>query len=330
MKTFKVGIDNYGLNPLKLDPLDILKWAKKNHADGVQFSGLEAHQYQKIDRAYLHDLKEYAASENLYIEWGGAQHIPRVMTSWSKKEISEVNKQAAKEARVLGIRIIRSCSGGLMRWDPKSPSTETLVMETANFLRSQKQMLKDNNAILAIETHFEFTTFELLNIFERCHAEPGDYLGICLDTMNLLTMLEDPLQATLRILPWVVATHLKDGALLLNQGGLVSFPTEIGQGSLPLKNILDLLSQTPQPINLSIEDHGGSFTIPIFDKAFLEKFPDLSVTELTDLLNIVAYTRKLREENRCQITQREIWPEICESRIIKNIETLKNIISKGS
>jgi hypothetical protein len=33
--------------------------------------------------------------------------------------------------------------------------------------------------------------------------------------MNVLTMLEDPSEAAGRVLPWVVTTHIKDGAVLL-------------------------------------------------------------------------------------------------------------------
>ena len=47
----------------------------------------------------------------------------------------------------------------------------------------------DHGVTLAIETHFEFTSFELVRLMERCDAEPGDYLGVCLDTMNLLTAI---------------------------------------------------------------------------------------------------------------------------------------------
>lgn len=228
MKTCRIGIDSYGLYPLELAPPETLHWAKTNGAEGVQFSGLTHEETEKIDTAYLKDLAQYALFNNLYIEWGGGQHIPFDTTTWAKKDIFRINRKAAEEAAVLGTRIVRSCSGGLMRWQPESPMTETLLVETANNLRSQRQMLKDHNIILAIETHFEFSTHELIRLFDRCEAEPGDYLGICLDTMNLLTMLEEPVSATGRILPWVVSTHIKDGALLLTSEGLITFPTEIG------------------------------------------------------------------------------------------------------
>lgn len=326
MKKLRVGIDNYGLLPLHMEPIEVLKWAKERGAEGVQFSGLEPEVKRRIDKAYLRDLKQFAASENLYLEWGGAQHIPRDMTSWNKKDIFAINKKAAEEAVVLGTRIIRSCSGGLMRWNSSSPSTETLLAETAEFLLSQKQMLKDHNVVLAIETHFEFTTYELLRIFERCEAEPGDFLGICLDTMNLLTMLEDPVQAAERILPWVTATHFKDGALLLTPDGIVTFPTEIGKGVINLQKICRHLAQLPVDVYLSIEDHGGQFSLSIFDPLFLSKFPDLSTQEFASLIRLARSTEELVRQGKCAITDREKWPEICERRMGNDIKNLKRIV----
>jgi sugar phosphate isomerase/epimerase len=186
-------------------------------------------------------------------------------------------------------------------------------------------MLKDHNVILAIETHFEFTTFELLRIFEMCEAEPGDYLGICLDTMNLLTMLEDPVSATERILPWVLSTHIKDGGLMLTDDGFLSFTTEISKGIVDLKKIIQRLNKLNKNINLSIEDHGGSFSIPVYDFSFLSKFPDLAVEEYAQLISFAIDSQRKLDKGECEIVERENWPEICEGRIIRNIQSLKKI-----
>lgn len=325
MKTLPIGIDNYGLEPLLLNPLAILEWAQKNGAEGVQFSGLTPEQKENIDNKYLKDLAQFAASHNLYLEWGGGQHIPFDMKTWKKKDIRKINRAAAQQAAVLGTRIIRSCSGGLMRWDPESPSTQTLLKEMAKSLKSQRQMLKDHNAILAIETHFEFTTHELLRLFKTCGAEPGDYLGICLDTMNLLTMLEDPVTATERILPWVVSTHIKDGAILLTSEGFVTFPAEIGKGVINFQKIIEGLVSLPHEVNLSIEDHGGRTHLPIFDPDFLSRFPDLTADEFSILVQLSQQTEGEFRTDRLDITEREEWPEICEGRLIRDIQTLKEL-----
>lgn len=322
MSDFKIGIDSYGLDPLQLSPMEVLKWAHRNGAEGVQFSGLAPEMRSKIDRYYLKDLKQYADSMNLYLEWGGFQHIPRDMSSWGRKEIFESNSEVAEEASTLGVRIVRSCSGGLMRWNPKNPETGILLKETADELRSQLQILRDHNVIMAIETHFEFTTFELLRMFEMCEVEPGDCIGICLDTMNLMTMLEHPLFATERVLPWIVSTHVKDGYVIFNDAGLITFPTEIGGGIVDFEGIVRLLKQIPAEINLNIEDHGGSFILPIKDISFVKGFPDADAVELLCLL----HQAEKAKGKGCSVTERSNWPEICEERMRSNISKLKSIL----
>jgi sugar phosphate isomerase/epimerase len=322
---FKVGVDNYSLFPLNLEPLEVLEWAKRNHADGVSFSGLPEGS-GKPDDEYLRSLKAFGKEHNLYIEWGGAQHIPRDMNSWSKKDLLQHNRNAAREAEILGTRIIRSCSGGLMRWNQANPSTGILLREVTETLKAQKQMLMDHNVILAMETHFEFTTFELVRIFEMCEAEPGEYLGICLDTMNLLVMLEDPVRATERILPWVVSTHIKDGAITLADRGLFTFTVETGKGIVNLKRIIELLDTLPVEVTLSIEDHGGEFTMPVYDPDFLAEFPNLEKEEFIKLIELVQLSQQKIVDGKISPLSRDDWRAICEKRVKEDIVALKKMI----
>lgn len=326
MKILRVGIDNYGLSLLGLKPLEVLRWAKDNGADGVHFSGLSPAEREGVDAAYLKDLAQYAESQNLYLEWGGGQHIPFDMETWKRKDIFEINRRAAEEAMILGTQVVRSCSGGLMRWNPANPGTETLLQEMVISLSSQRQMLKDHNVVLAIETHFEFTTHELVRLFGQCGAEPGEFLGICLDPMNVLTMLEDPMRATDRVLPWVVSTHIKDGAILLCPDGLVTFTAEIGKGVIALKHIAERIATLPAEVHLSVEDHGGSFTLPIFDARFLSQFPDLFLQEFVSLIHLANQSREKVEKGVLAITERQDWPEIGEERMKRDILALKKLL----
>lgn len=322
----RVGIDSYSILPLGLKPLEVLEWAREHGAEGVQFSGLSREEQAFVDDAYLKDMSGFAAEHGLYLEWGGGQHIPRDMQAWDPKDIVEVNRKAAGQASVLGTRVVRSCSGGLMRWDPESPSTELFLIEMAAALKAQAGMLRDHGVILALETHFEFTTFELLRLFDMCGAEPGDYLGVCLDTMNLLTMLEDPLSGTHRVLPWVVCTHVKDGGIRLTGEGMGTFPCEIGTGIVDLKGIIEFLRSLPHDVNLSIEDHGGEFTLPIFDTRFLSEFPDLTLEEFVDLCRLSRQTEERIESGALEMVSRQDWPNVCAERIRKDLEALKRLV----
>jgi sugar phosphate isomerase/epimerase len=329
VKRFRVGIDAYSLKPLGLSPFELLEWAIINRADGVQFSETNLPPSPTPDRALLEDLKSYASENGLYIEWGGGEHIPLDLATGRKKDIATINKKAAAEARLLGVDTVRSCSGGLMRWDKDSRPTEELLRVTAAALREQRAMLRDAGVVLAVETHFEFTSFELIRLFETAGAEPGGELGICLDTMNLLTMLEDPANATERLLPWVVTTHIKDGGLLLAPGGLVSFTAEAATGVVDFETILERLSTLPRTVHLSIEDHGGDFLIPVSDPEFLARFPDLTVVELAQLLGLASRSQSLKNERKLGPVPRERWPEICEQRVRRDLRAVRRIVEQG-
>jgi sugar phosphate isomerase/epimerase len=318
----RVGLDNYGLFPLDLSPLATLEWAAAHGADGVSFSGLTPEWEAKTDAAVLADLRAYAAGRGMYLEWGGARHVPRDMTTWASRDLLEENRRASRQAALLGTSIVRSCSGGLMRWNPANPPADVLLRETADALQRQAPMLRDFGVTLAIETHFEFTSFELLRLFDMCEAEPGGWLGICLDTMNLLTMIEHPVLATGRLLQWVVSTHMKDGGVLPSPDGLVTFPVPIGDGVIDLRAIIRGLDSLPTPVCLSVEDHGGSFSVPIHDEDFLSRFPDLTDAELQALLDLA---RASDAKTACHPTDRSDWPGLCESRMAGNLAALRAI-----
>jgi sugar phosphate isomerase/epimerase len=320
-----VGIDNYGLFPLDLSPLQTLEWAVAHGADGVAFSGLTAGWQQATDAAALADLKAYADAHGLYLEWGGASHIPRDMASWASRDVAGINRRAAGEAAALGARVVRSCSGGLMRWHNESPATEILLCETAEALQSQAPMLRDHGVVLAIETHFEFTSFELGRLMEMCDAEPGGWLGICLDTMNLLTMIEHPVWASERLLPWVVSTHIKDGGVLMGGDGLTTFPVPIGEGVIDLGTIVRMLDTLPWPVPLSVEDHAGSFLLPIHDAAFVDRFPDLRGAELSALIEM---SERTAGKPSCRPVERSVWPSICEARMAGDLDALRDLASR--
>jgi 3-oxoisoapionate decarboxylase len=325
MKRFKVGIDSYGLEFRRLTPFELLDWALMNDAEGVQFSGIDPALGLEVDKPFLEELGAYAAENNLYLEWGGGQHIPLDLASGKPRDIQAVNRKAAEEARILGVSVIRSCSGGLMRWTPDALPTETYLRLSAESLKGQLPMFRDLGVTLALETHFEFTTFEILRLFDMCGVAPGEGLGICLDTMNLLTMLEDPVPATRRVLPWIVATHIKDGGILLRDEGLVSFPVEAGEGIIDFAAIFDLLAAQPWRVNLSLEDHGGDFPIPIFDPVFLSGFPDLTAGELTSLLKLALLSAEAVRTGQIGVLNRKLWPRVGEARLKRGLRNIRRI-----
>jgi len=328
MKKFRVGFDNYCLFPKNLMPFEMVKWASENGAEGVAFSGYSDDLRENFTSSYLREVRQAADDSGLYLEWGNGQHVPMDLSAFGKKDIYLSNRKAVGEARALGVNIIRSCSGGLMRWKKDSPPTEMILKEAAYELKKEASLFRDNGIILAIETHFEFTTFELLRLFEMCETEPGDYLGICLDTMNLITMLEEPAAAAERILPWIVSTHIKDGGILYGENGITTFPAAIGEGVIDFATIINKIASLDKVICLSVEDHGGSFHLPVNEKWFKDRLPDTPVSEYNKLLEMADSTSEKMESSRLKITDREDWASICEERTRADIRNLKILRDK--
>jgi hypothetical protein len=95
-------------------------------------------------------------------------------------------------------------------------------------------------------------------------------------------------------------------------GGVVDFPS-----------ILRLLKSLSADVTLSVEDHAGSFLLPIFDAVFLSKFPDLTAGELSRLIRLSQMT----SDRPVNMADREQWPGICEQRIADDLAALKVIAS---
>jgi len=245
-------------------------------------------------------------------------------------EIAVEAYRMENEAAALGLTTVRSCSGGLLRWPADSVPIETYLREMTRALRAQRPLWTDLGLTLALEIHFEFTTFELVRLFEMCDAGPGGYLGICLDTMNLLTLLEDPLSATRRIRPWVVTTHIKDGGILEAPGGFRTFTAEAGRGVVDFPGILEEIARLERPVTLSIEDHGGDFVIPLDDPAFRAKLPDLAPGEEARLRSLAARTRDKMDREGLAVLDRADWPARCEERVRRDLSAIRTLAASGA
>jgi 3-oxoisoapionate decarboxylase len=322
MRPFKIGIDGRVLGPLGLSPFETLDWAIMNEADGVQFS---AGAGPSPDRSFLRELAQYADENRLYLEWGGAEYVPLDPVTGRPRDISSVNRDAAEQAHVLGVDTVRAAASGPKRWEKGAETADERFRLSARTLREQGPMLRDAGVTLALETGSAFTTYDLLRLFEMCGVRPGEHLGICLDTMNVLTLLEDPVEAAGRVLPWVVTTHIKDGAILLAEDGFIAFAAEAGTGVIDLETIIGRLGTLDRGVNLSLEDHAGGVPVPAFAPDFPAALPDLAATELLSILKLSMKGQRLLDEGGLSILEPERWAEHCERRLKRGLRALRRM-----
>ena len=322
MMSFRIGIDARTLGPLGLSPFEVLDWALMNEAEGVQFS---AGAGPSPDRSFLGELAQYAEENRLYLEWGGGEYDPIDPAAGRPRDIVAANRAAAEQAHALGVNVVRAAASGPPRWAKGSPAAKERLDLAARGLRELGPVLRDLGVTLALETQSVFTTFDLVRLFDMCGVRPGEYLGVCLDTMNVLTGLEDPAAAAERVLPWVVTTHIKDGAILLAEDGFVAFAAEAGTGAIDLEAITAKLGTLDRRIHLTLEDHAGGVSVPAFAPDFWAAFPDLAAKELLALVHLSMRSQRLLDEGGLSILEPDRWPEQCERRAKRGLRALRRI-----
>lgn len=165
---------------------------------------------------------------------------------------------------------------------------------TAKFLRKLAPVLRERGAVIAIETHEEITSVEILRLIE---AVGDDVMGVTLDLANVVVRGEDPLAATRRLAPFVRKTHFRDIVLFSAPGGLERQVRACGDGCIDWVEICATLRAAGSTPNLTIENAGGpdGNLIPIFDRGWQAAQPDIEVGEV---LTLVEHARRFEDDVR--------------------------------
>ncbi|MHB1004782.1 MAG: sugar phosphate isomerase/epimerase family protein [Chloroflexota bacterium] len=285
----KIGTDQYTIHHLTgLAGVGVLELARTHGLEGVQFLDIRRVS-PTLDAGQLREAGQYARQYDLYMEIGipcpnPHRAAPLGLQDGDGDLVLGLSRHLDIIARTcVGSRAVRCFIGGPGDRFKTAVPWEQQVRDTMAVVTRLRPQLRDLGLRLAFETHADITSFEAIRLVEELGL---DVAGICLDTGNLFIGVEDPLLATRRAAPYTVTTHIKDGILFFGDDGLVYNPRACGEGALPLRQIVEVLYQANPDLNLSIEDHGRLFAVPIFNDALLGSFPDLSAMELAHLVRV--------------------------------------------
>jgi sugar phosphate isomerase/epimerase len=318
----KIGLGQYTIHHLPLDACAVLDYAAERELAGVQF-GSPLQLSPTLDAGEIRTVREYADSRGLYLEMGIPCINPHQAAPHFRAEPDTFVEQLEaliRAAALAGVSSLRTFIGGQFRVlservarrmddlehdsaRPETPWSRQLADSTL-VLKRLAPAARELGLRLAVETHLDATSFQLLRIIEEVGA---DAVGICLDIANVMLRMEDPLEAARRLAPHVVMTHTKDAALLFHEEGLRWQCRPCGQGVVPFPALLELLAAHTPDLNLSIEDHAGLFELPIYDADWISTFTDLTTAELALLL------RRAWMSGRRLSSRRQEDPEVLET-----------------
>ena len=137
---------------------------------------------------------------------------------------------------------------------------------------------------LAIENHKDQRVEERVALLQSISSE---YVGACVDTGNSVALLEDPLETVRALAPWAHAVHLKDQALRAYEEGFLLGDIPLGQGCLPLAEMIAELRRQKPGIPMALElITRDPLRVPCLTDRYWATFPDLPARDLARTLRL--------------------------------------------
>ena len=232
----KLGFDSYSIRAFKWKAIQLLNYAAGLKLDTVQLSSLD--DYESLEPAYLQQVKDHAARAGIAIDAGIGCICPS-STSYNKKEGEPVEyvTRGLRVAHAVGSSVMR-CYMGTRNDRHTDVPLEAHMEDTVKVLRSVRAQALDLGVRIGVENHAgDMQAREVKDIIEEAGK---DFVGSCLDTGNPMWVAEDPFLTLETLAPYVVTSHVRDGAVFEHPRGAAAQWVALGDGSVDFARFVDL------------------------------------------------------------------------------------------
>lgn len=278
----KLGLDTYTVRGFRWNAFQLLDYAEKMRLDTIQ---LGSSNFESLDPDYVRKVKTRA--DQLKISIDAAIGCICATSSFWKKEEGDPTKYLLKGlqlAKGLGSTNLHVFLGGF----PERQGFERHVEETSRAMKSVRSQALDAQVKIAVENHGDFQARELKALVEETGR---DFVGVCLDSGNAVTVLEDPV-FTLEVLgPYVITTHIRDSIVYDHPRGAAYQWVALGDGTVDLKTFFAKYRELCPQAGVQLEILTGSppRVLPYLEPDFWKAF---AKTAAPDFARFVALTKK--------------------------------------
>jgi hypothetical protein len=117
-------------------------------------------------------------------------------------------------------------------------------------IRSILPLCEQLGVRLALENHEYETSAQVVDLVRSLDSR---WVGILIDTGNMMMVWEDPVAAVAAMAPWAVSTHFKDHAVIMEDGEPRVAGVPLGRGSIDLPACYRILAEETALERLSVE-----------------------------------------------------------------------------
>ncbi|MGA2739668.1 MAG: TIM barrel protein [Bryobacteraceae bacterium] len=254
------------------DTLEFLEHASALGAGGIQMP------LTSRDPDYIRKFRARAEELGMYYE--AITALPKA----GDTAAFDSTVAAAKQAGALAIRV--NCLPGrryenftnLADWDQA-------VAQSHQNIDAAVRIVEKHQVPLAIENHKDWTADEMAALMK---AKSSRWLGVCLDTGNNISLLDDPMDTVETLAPYAICSHVKDMGVAPYPDGFLLSEMPLGEGMLDMRRIVDTIRRARPGTRLTLEMiTRDPLKVPCLTDAYWATFPQRNGLYLARTLRMV-------------------------------------------
>jgi sugar phosphate isomerase/epimerase len=206
---------------------------------------------ENLDGSYLQEVGAAARERGLYLEYNFSMDL-----AGRGIGIQHDLDEAIATARALGADIVK-VGMDLKRPRPVSasrfhPDVMGQIKSFASRLKASAPAAEATGIKIAVENHCDSFSEEILWLLDRVDST---VVGACVDTVNSLMVMEDPMQAIENLAPRSFTNHFRDDRIEFQRYGFKLTGTAVGEGDIDMQRAYEIIKtgSTMRRINIETE-----------------------------------------------------------------------------
>ena len=210
--------------------------------------------FELLDKAHDLGADVLQIADNLPIGHLSNKELSQLKTTADSLGIAlEVGTRGIATANIVRFLEIATILGSpILRIVIDTKDHEPTMDEINSLLAPFADQFRKLNIKLAIENHDRLTCAQFNEIIDQLG---GDWVGICLDTVNSLGAVEAPNTVVPALAPRAINVHMKDFEIVRSNGqmGFTVQGTALGQGRLDVQDVITAVGGSNRDITSVIE-----------------------------------------------------------------------------
>jgi sugar phosphate isomerase/epimerase len=133
------------------------------------------------------------------------------------------------------------------------------IESVASQLKQMAPLAAAAGVKIAVENHCDTFSEEILWLLNRVNSP---VVGACIDTVNALMVMEDPMTAIENLAPRAFTNHFRDDRIEIQRYGFKLTGAAVGDGDMDMKRAYEIIKTTSSMNRINIET---DMDIPVDD-----------------------------------------------------------------